>query len=863
MRTSAICQGIRSRTSAFILQDRRLFHIFALFFLIALIWLAFDPVHADTMDHTKPTVDSGCSHFTFSPDGNPFPLCPGPFPTTGGNCVWWGWEQWHLLGYNLPLNWGNAAEWAIDAERFGLPVGTTPRLGSIAVFPVADGVWAFGTAGHVAFVTWVSPDGLTFNVTYQNYGDTTPMFTGTGYSVPVINEPHFQNGQLRFIYFPQTIDPKLFANLPGVNGNGVAEVGSANGLLGTNAGITSTGSTTNPTPPDGSLSSSRIALGLPPGSFDQEFSADFTGSGSSDLLLYNRQQGSLDLLTLSNNYLRNFPRVVHNRPAVDPEDPLAPYRVNLQDATTPANGWGSNLDIHIGDFTGSGRAEILLYDRVSGQIQLLSMTPQYTIAKHLTFPGWGTNWEIYVGQFDGQHSDLFMYNRFAVPDQSASQPPPGSTPTPPTSSPPGTTPTPGSTPTPSPTPGSTPTPTPTPSPTPTGSPTPTPSPTPTGSPTPTPSPTPTGSPTPTPSPTPSPTPTPMPSPTPSPTPTPMPSPTPSPTPTPMPTTTIRATPTPTPASTRTAGVQPTSAPGAGSSGNPVVKDPNSTTTATVGRDLSGVTPADWESQGKTANVLLVSFKSDFSLRYTQEYTLWHDSWEVYIGRFVNQHQDGLFLYDRTAGEARVASFDGKLALDKFQLVHNLAGNFDIHTGDFSGQGRAQVLLYDPGSGNAQLLLLNPDLSLANEISYSGWGANMVLYVGHFGLPSLSIMLYDQQAGQSTFIAFDSALNVTHQYTVQSWDQNWQILIGSFLDRSRCLSVHACATGDDVLVLNRQSGKVEQFIFSFGNQFKVFDNRVQAFLREGLATTANMRSVDASSFSLGAVLDARIGGEELY
>src|SRR5690349_19039736 len=167
---------------------RFIIHMVALCFLGMMIWAAFGhtQVHAISFDHTSATVDVGCKELTFSSDSNPFPLCPGPFPG-GGNCVWWAWEQWHLLGYNLPLNWGNAAEWIVDAERFGLPVGTKPRLGSIAVFPVADGVWAFGTAGHVAFVTGVSSDQSTFNVTYQNYGDPTPMFIGTGYNVSVIN----------------------------------------------------------------------------------------------------------------------------------------------------------------------------------------------------------------------------------------------------------------------------------------------------------------------------------------------------------------------------------------------------------------------------------------------------------------------------------------------------------------------------------------------------------------------------------------------------------------------------------------------------------------------------------------------------
>src|SRR5215469_2472315 len=151
MPTSLFFRNRREQRSKWPQKNRqRLLHLFALLFLISMICLTFTPVQAVSFDHTSATVNNDCQSFTYSSDGNPFPLCPGPQPS-GGNCVWWAWEEWHLLGYNLPLNWGNAAEWIVDAERFGLPIGTTPRVGSLAVFPVNDGVWAFGTAGHVAF----------------------------------------------------------------------------------------------------------------------------------------------------------------------------------------------------------------------------------------------------------------------------------------------------------------------------------------------------------------------------------------------------------------------------------------------------------------------------------------------------------------------------------------------------------------------------------------------------------------------------------------------------------------------------------------------------------------------------------------
>jgi CHAP domain len=770
---------------------RYILHIVALCFLVAVIWAEFGhvQVQAISFDHTNPTVDVNCQKLVFSSDGNPFPLCPGPFPG-GGNCVWWAWEQWHLLGYNLPLNWGNAAEWVVDAERFGLPVGTKPRLGSIAVFPVADGVWAFGTAGHVAFVTGVSSDQSTFDVTYQNYGDATPVLVGRGYPVSLINEARYQSGQLRFIYFPGTIDPSRFSRLQGVGGNGAvqAQVSLANSQINTdiNAGTTS-----------------RVSLGLPPGSYDQQFSADFTGTGLTDLLLYNRQRGSLDVLTFSRRLNQITP---HSIPPpgsqVQPTytTPI-PQRVSLGDSVTSVNGWGSSLDIQIGDFTGSGRSEILLYDRVSGTVQLLSLTPQLKIEKHVTLPGWGAGWEVYAGQFDGQHSDLFLYNRVVVPDPTF-QPVPTTTPaTVPTTSP-------------SPTKTSKPTPSPTKKPTPTVSPSPDPSPTKT------------------PSPTPSPSPTSSPSPTATPSPSPIPSPT------------------------------DTSSTGAMALFS--AKAPLDTPQKPApGGDLSGGTSVDTQSIGLLPNVVLVSFKSDFSINQQQEYTLMHDSWEVYIGRFDGPNQDGLFLYDRTAGEARIMDFTSKLQVNHYQALLSLDGNWDIHTGDFNGSGRAQVLLYDPGTGDAQFLVFGPDLSLATQVDNPNLLPGQVLYVGHFGLPSLSVMLFDPVAEQSTFYAFGKSLLITKQYSAQSWTQHWQVLIGSFLDRSVCIANHTCAAGDDVLALNRQTGKVQQFIFTFGNQYHVFDNRSQSFLRDGAASTPIMNSVDASSFVPQTILNTGILNDELY
>jgi hypothetical protein len=247
---------------------------------------------------------------------------------------------------------------------------------------------------------------------------------------------------------------------------------------------------------------------------------------------------------------------------------------------------------------------------------------------------------------------------------------------------------------------------------------------------------------------------------------------------------------------------------------------------------------------------------------TQFYALWHNSWELYISRFVNADRDGIFLYDRTSGEARMVEYSAQLTLDKFTFIHGLGSNWEVHAGDFSGQGQAQVLLYDPTSGNAQILVLNQKLAVANQLTYSSWGTGLVLYVGHFGLPTLSVMLYNPQQSQSTFIAFDPALNVAHQALVQTWGPTSQILIGSFLDHALCLEQHTCNNGDDILILNRLTGLVQQYVFSFGNQFSLYDNRIQGFLRNGITSTS-IFPVDSSLFSLLTSEDSSIHNEELY
>ncbi len=279
----------------------------------------------------------------------------------------------------------------------------------------------------------------------------------------------------------------------------------------------------------------------------------------------------------------------------------------------------------------------------------------------------------------------------------------------------------------------------------------------------------------------------------------------------------------------------------------------------LSNQLSGSVPSTLAS-----NVRMLNFDANFHILHTQQYTLIDNSWEIYVGGFLGASHDALFLYDRALGEARLLGFNAKLQVADYQPIHNIDPNWLVYSGDFMGAGHSQLLLYNPTTGEAQIDVLSSKLSVSSQQSYADWSTdtNLVLYVGHFGLPTLSVMLYDPSVAQSTFLAFDNTLTVSHQVTVPSWNSQWQILIGNFLDRARCMALHTCTTGDDILALNRANGQIYQYVFSFGDQYQVVDNRSQGFARDRAAPTETLLPVDASSFSLLTTLKTPISSQEL-
>jgi surface antigen len=84
-----------------------------------------------------------------------------PFPW--GECTWWAALKRPDL---FPKVHGNAGEWLAEAQSGGMPTGSTPAVGAIAVFlPWVDGAGAYG---HVAYVEAVNGDG-TLTISEYNF----------------------------------------------------------------------------------------------------------------------------------------------------------------------------------------------------------------------------------------------------------------------------------------------------------------------------------------------------------------------------------------------------------------------------------------------------------------------------------------------------------------------------------------------------------------------------------------------------------------------------------------------------------------------------------------------------------------------
>lgn len=96
----------------------------------------------------------------------------GGTPTYGGNMYEYGWCTWYAfnrraqLGNPVPGNLGDAYTWASRSAAFGVPTGSAPRAGAVAVKHSA-------APGHVAVVEQVNDDGSFWISEMNSYGQVS------------------------------------------------------------------------------------------------------------------------------------------------------------------------------------------------------------------------------------------------------------------------------------------------------------------------------------------------------------------------------------------------------------------------------------------------------------------------------------------------------------------------------------------------------------------------------------------------------------------------------------------------------------------------------------------------------------------
>ncbi|HEM3474518.1 TPA: CHAP domain-containing protein [Streptococcus suis] len=103
-----------------------------------------------------------------------------------GQCTWGAKEMAPWVGNY----WGNGGDWATSAAALGYEVGTTPKVGAIAV-------WTDGGYGHVAYVTDVAANGH-IQVKESNYGGVYYPSNVRGFFDPTTTS----EGTVSYIYPP-------------------------------------------------------------------------------------------------------------------------------------------------------------------------------------------------------------------------------------------------------------------------------------------------------------------------------------------------------------------------------------------------------------------------------------------------------------------------------------------------------------------------------------------------------------------------------------------------------------------------------------------------------------------------------------
>jgi hypothetical protein len=228
----------------------------------------------------------------------------------------------------------------------------------------------------------------------------------------------------------------------------------------------------------------------------------------------------------------------------------------------------------------------------------------------------------------------------------------------------------------------------------------------------------------------------------------------------------------------------------------VIRNPIDRITRNVFERLGGVEP-----EGGVADVVDFDGAGNVTLDTTN--SGWRTTWdEIVVGNFVGNGREQVLLYDRADGEADVAGFDdfGQMNLDTTNSGWRTSWDV-IVVGNFIGNGRQQILLYDRNAGEADVVGFD-DSGVTNlDTTNSGWRSSWdVIVVGDFiGNGRDQVLLYDRSAGEADVVGFDDSGQANLDTTNTGLRTSWADIVSAAL------------TGNDrlqVLLYDRNSNQAD-------------------------------------------------------
>lgn len=158
---------------------------------------------------------------------------------------------------------------------------------------------------------------------------------------------------------------------------------------------------------------------------------------------------------------------------------------------------------------------------------------------------------------------------------------------------------------------------------------------------------------------------------------------------------------------------------------------------------------------------------------------------VTTGNFTGSGWTQIARYNRDDGKVEVVGFDvdGKFAID-----HSTTGlsqtSAAMAAGDFVGSGKSQLLLYDPGTavvfpGEAAFIEFNATGGITLYRTNPDWRATWdVMMAGDFiGNGKSQLLLYDRFFfGEADVVGFDAGGVMTLDHTNRGWRKTWTNLV---------------------------------------------------------------------------------------